>query len=107
MVYSWGLTEREAEAGWYIDVERVEEADPTPAPVAVRLGYGSANTRPSQLEHYSTAVVESQYIPTRVHRICRDNNTCNGTSHTLPHTRIFIVVCSSSVCLALRHKCQE
>ena len=25
----WGLTGREAEAGWYIDVERMEADDPT------------------------------------------------------------------------------
>lgn len=46
MVYSGGLTGREAEAGWYIDVERMEEGDASSSAAAVRLG--ASAREPSQ-----------------------------------------------------------
>jgi hypothetical protein len=46
VVYSGGLTGREAEAEWYIDVERMEDEAPSAAPEFGWAKRHAKNTRP-------------------------------------------------------------
>jgi hypothetical protein len=83
VVYSGGLTGREAETGWwYIDVERMEEGDPQQFGWELTLRH--ANTRPSKLEQ--------QHVHTVTTCVHRTEITASRLIHRLHSTCIYIVV---------------